>query len=162
LSRHIAQAPAGGLTELLVGQTSFDAIASEMTQPGLHFIAGGARPPNPFEILTSSRFERALEVFSQQFDLVIVDTPPLLAAPDAAVIASMAGSTLLTLRAGASNERTIADAIKKLQHARAYIVGAVLNAMPPRNGNVKGTYDYAFSQVYASDIPNAPDLDNRG
>ncbi|WP_438393104.1 polysaccharide biosynthesis tyrosine autokinase [Caballeronia sp. DA-9] len=151
LAHYLGKSSNGGLTELLSGQTDFEMAARETGVNGLHFIGSGAHPPNPSEILTSSRFASLLQAFEKQFDLVIVDTPPLLAVPDAAVIASLAGSTVLVMRSGAHSEKNIADALKKLKRARARIVGGVLNAMPAKSGGRKGTYDYAYAYTYSSD-----------
>jgi tyrosine-protein kinase Etk/Wzc len=151
LAHYLGRSSHGGLTELLTGQTDFEMAARETGVHGLHFIGSGAHPPNPSEILTSARFTSLLQAFEKQFDLVIVDTPPLLAVPDAAVIASLAGSTVLVMRSGAHSEKNIADAIKKLKRARARIVGGVLNAMPAKSGGRTGTYDYAYAYTYSSD-----------
>jgi tyrosine-protein kinase Etk/Wzc len=151
LAHYLGRSSNGGLTELLTGQTDFEMAARETGVNGLHFIGSGAHPPNPSEILTSTRFASLLQAFEKQFDLVIVDTPPLLAVPDAAVIASLAGSTVLVMRSGAHSEKNIADALKKLKRARARIVGGVLNAMPAKSGSRKGTYDYAYAYTYSSD-----------
>jgi len=151
LAQYLGRSSHGGLTELLTGQTDFEMAARETGVHGLHFIGSGAHPPNPSEILTSARFASLLQAFEKQFDLVIVDTPPLLAVPDAAVIASLAGSTVLVMRSGAHSEKNIADSLKKLKRAHARVVGGVLNAMPARSGGRKGTYDYAYAYTYTSD-----------
>ncbi|KLU20756.1 protein tyrosine kinase [Caballeronia mineralivorans PML1(12)] len=151
LAQYLGRSPHGGLTELLTGQTDFEMAARETGVHGLHFIGSGAHPPNPSEILTSARFASLLQAFEKQFDLVIVDTPPLLAVPDAAVIASLAGSTVLVMRSGAHSEKNIADSLKKLKRAHARVVGGVLNAMPAKRGGRNGTYDYAYAYTYSSD-----------
>ncbi|QIE24127.1 Tyrosine-protein kinase wzc [Caballeronia sp. SBC1] len=151
LAQYLGRSSHGGLTELLTGQTDFEMAARETGVHGLHFIGSGAHPPNPSEILTSARFASLLQAFEKQFDLVIVDTPPLLAVPDAAVIASLAGSTVLVMRSGAHSEKNIADSLKKLKRAHARVVGGVLNAMPAKSGGRKGTYDYAYAYTYSSD-----------
>jgi tyrosine-protein kinase Etk/Wzc len=150
LAQYLGRSPHGGLTELLTGQTDFEMAARETGLHGLHFIGSGAHPPNPSEILTSARFASLLQAFEKQFDLVIVDTPPLLAVPDAAVIASLAGSTVLVMRSGAHSEKNIADSLKKLKRAHARVVGGVLNAMPAKRGGRNGTYDYAYAHTYSS------------
>lgn len=151
LARYLGKSPFGGLTELLTGKVDFELAARETGVHGLHFIGAGAHPPNPSEILTSSRFAALLQAFERQFDLVIVDTPPLLAVPDAAVIASLAGSTVLVLRAGMHSEQHITEALKKLHRARARIVGGVLNAMPLKGKKRQGSYDYAYAHTYTVD-----------
>ena len=156
LAQYLGRSPNGGLTELLTGQVDLEVAARTTGVDGLHFIAAGAYPPNPSEILTSSRFSEILARLEQEFDLVIVDTPPLLAVADAAVIANLAGSTVLVMRSGVHTESHVADALKKLRRARARVVGGVMNAVPLKNHNRNGTYDYAYAYTYAAGDP--PDI----
>ncbi|WP_128594888.1 polysaccharide biosynthesis tyrosine autokinase [Paraburkholderia kirstenboschensis] len=150
LAQYLGRSPEGGLTELLTGQVDLETAARATGVAGLHFIAAGTYPPNPSEILTSSRFSEILARFEQQFDLIIVDTPPLLAVADAAVVANLAGSTVLVMRAGAHTEGHLAEALKKLRRARARVVGGVMNAVPLKSHNKNGTYDYAYAYTYAT------------
>ncbi|MGF6771215.1 tyrosine-protein kinase Etk/Wzc [Paraburkholderia sp. GAS199] len=156
LAQYMGRSPNGGLTELLTGQVDLDVAARATGVDGLHFIAAGAYPPNPSEILTSARFGEILARFEQEFDLVIVDTPPLLAVADAAVVANIAGSTVLVMRAGAHTEGHLAEALKKLRRARARVVGGVMNAVPLKSRNRYGTYDYAYAYTYSSADPVDP------
>ncbi|MFL9907065.1 polysaccharide biosynthesis tyrosine autokinase [Paraburkholderia sp. RL17-337-BIB-A] len=153
LAQYLGRSPNGGLTELLTGQVDLEVAARATGVDGLHFIAAGAYPPNPSEILTSSRFSEILARFEQEFDLVIVDTPPLLAVADAAVIAHIAGSTVLVMRSGAHTEGHVAEALKKLRRARARVVGGVMNAVPLKTHNKNGTYDYAYAYTYSAGDP---------
>ncbi|MGA7781996.1 MAG: CpsD/CapB family tyrosine-protein kinase, partial [Paraburkholderia sp.] len=150
LAQYLGRSPKGGLTELLTGQVDLDVAARATGVEGLHFIAAGAYPPNPSEILASTRFNEVLTCFEQQFDIVIVDTPPLLAAADAAIIANFAGSTVLVMHAGAHTERNISESLKKLRRARARVIGGVMNAVPLKSGGRYGTYDYAYAYTYSA------------
>ncbi|MEM5385643.1 polysaccharide biosynthesis tyrosine autokinase [Paraburkholderia phymatum] len=156
LAHYFGRSPSGGLTELLTGQVDLKVATRETGVAGLHFIAAGGYPPNPSEILTSNRFAEVLDLLSAQFDLVIVDTPPLLAAADAAIISNVAGATVLVIRSGAHTERDIRMSMKKLRRARAHVIGGVLNAIPPKHsGRYDGTeYKYAYT---ALDISHKPD-----
>ncbi|MFP3564369.1 polysaccharide biosynthesis tyrosine autokinase [Paraburkholderia sp. SIMBA_030] len=156
LAQYFGRSPNGGLTELLIGQVDLKVAARATGVDGLHFIAAGAYPPNPSEILTSSRFSEILARFEQEFDLVIVDTPPLLAVADAAVVANIAGSTVLVMRAGMHSEHNVTDSLKKLRRARARVVGGVMNAVPLKSRNRNGTYDYAYAYTYSAGDPLDP------
>ncbi|CAD6510063.1 Putative tyrosine-protein kinase in cps region [Paraburkholderia hiiakae] len=156
LAQYFGRSPKGGLTELLTGQVDFDIAARATGVSGLHFIAAGAYPPNPSEILTSSRFADVLRRFSDEFDLVIVDTPPLLAVADSSIVANLAGATVLVIRAGAHTEREIGASLKKLQRARAHVVGGVLNAVEVKRSARYGHYDYAYAYTYTTD-PSSTD-----
>lgn len=150
LAQYLGHSPNGGLTELLTGQVDLDIAARVTGVQGLHFIAAGAYPPNPSEILTSRRFAEIIARFEQQFDLVLIDTPPLLAVADAAIIANVAGSTVMVMRAGAHTESNISEALKKLRRARARLIGGVLNAVPQKGHGRYGTYDYAYAYTYTA------------
>ncbi|CAG9272220.1 polysaccharide biosynthesis tyrosine autokinase [Paraburkholderia unamae] len=152
LAQYFGRSPQGGLTELLTGQVDFDIAARATGVSGLHFIASGAYPPNPSEILTSSRFTEMLRRFSEEFDLVIIDTPPLLAVADSSIVANIAGATVLVIRAGAHTEREIGASLKKLQRARARVIGGVLNAVELKRGARYGHYDYAYAYTYTTDM----------
>ncbi|MGF6238996.1 MULTISPECIES: polysaccharide biosynthesis tyrosine autokinase [Paraburkholderia] len=156
LAHYFGRSPNGGLTELLTGQVDLETAARATGVDGLHFIAAGAYPPNPSEILTSHRFSEILRRFSQEFDLVIVDTPPLLAVADAAIIANIAGATVLVMRAGAHTERHISEALKKLRRARAHVIGGVMNAVSVKHNGRYGTYDYAYAYTYETADPLDP------
>ena len=106
-----------------------------------------------WRILTSARFTEVLARLEQRFDLVIVDTPPLLAVADAAIVANIAGSTVLVMRAGAHTERNIAESLKKLRRARARLIGGVMNAVPVKSGGRYGSYDYAYAYTYTAGDP---------
>jgi tyrosine-protein kinase Etk/Wzc len=151
LAQYFGSSPKGGLTELLTGQVDFDIAARATGVSGLHFIAAGAYPPNPSEILTSSRFSDVLHRFSDEFDLVIVDTPPLLAVADSSIVANIAGATVLVIRAGAHTEREINASLKKLQRARARVIGGVLNAVQIKRSRYGDYYDYSYTYSYPTD-----------
>ncbi|SEA82867.1 polysaccharide biosynthesis tyrosine autokinase [Paraburkholderia sartisoli] len=153
LAQYFGSSPEGGLTELLTGQIDVETAARATGVEGLHFIGAGAYPPNPSEILASSRFSHVIHRLEQEFDIVLVDTPPLLAVADAAVVANIAGSTILVMRAGIHTERDIDESLKKLRRARARIIGTVMNAMQIKRGGRYGSYDYAYAHTYTVSMP---------
>jgi tyrosine-protein kinase Etk/Wzc len=113
---------------------------------GLSFIACGSHGDNPAALLMKRSFSDLLHRLRQQYDLVIVDTPPFLAVTDASIIASEAGATVLVLRSGMQSEAEIAETVKKLERADARILGAVFNAIPIRRSN----RSYGYSVAYTS------------
>jgi tyrosine-protein kinase Etk/Wzc len=132
LAQAFGQANSRGLAELLMGDITSDQAIREVGVPGLAFISCGAYPANPSELLMMPRFQALLDVFNKRFDLVIVDTPPLLAVSDASIIANRAGSTVLILRSGMQTEEEIEETVTKLRRAGASLGGAVFNAVPLR------------------------------
>jgi tyrosine-protein kinase Etk/Wzc len=110
----------------------------------LHFISCGRRPPNPSELLMSPRLGQYLEGLSNRYDVLLIDTPPVLAVTDAAIIGGHAGSTFLVLRSGLHTEGELADALKRLRNAGVRVQGGVFNGVPART---RGNYGYGYANV---------------
>jgi tyrosine-protein kinase Etk/Wzc len=140
---------AHGLSELLSGQIALDEAIRATETDGLSFISCGTRPPNPSELLMSPRLPQYLEGLSKRYDVLLIDTPPVLAVTDASIVGGYAGSTFFVIRSGMHNEGEISDALKRLHVAGVHVQGAIFNAMPARS---RGNYDrsYAAVQEYLS------------
>jgi tyrosine-protein kinase Etk/Wzc len=139
-----------GLSDFVVGNADVSQIARETNVEGLFVIPTGTIPPNPAELLLNGRFGELLHQLSKQFDHVIIDTPPVLAVTDAAVIGRLAGTTLVVLRAGEHSLRMISDTIKRLQNAGVIVRGTLFNQVNASSGYKYGYnygyYNYDYSQ----------------
>jgi tyrosine-protein kinase Etk/Wzc len=134
-----------GLTDVLAGSVTLEAALKTTSAPGLHLLPTGAIPPNPSELLASRRFEAMLATVSQSFELVIVDTPPVLAVTDATLVAGCAGVNLLVLRAGHQSMREINLALERFAQNGTTVQGAILNdarAVLGTYGRYGRRYDY--------------------
>ena len=112
------------------------------------FIATGSIPPNPSELLLHERFGIFLESISKNYDHVIIDSPPILAVTDAAIIGRMASVTLMVIRAGQHPMRELEQSTKRLIQAGVDIKGIVFNDVPEtssRYGYGYGKYVYQYS-----------------
>jgi tyrosine-protein kinase Etk/Wzc len=118
---------AGGVSEIISGQCTLAEATRNTPEPNLHFIATGKVPPNPSELVGSPRFKAFLSDVSTRYDLVLIDTPPILAVTDPAIIGRYAGVNLLALRGGKHPMREISVALKRFTDAGVRIHGAVLN-----------------------------------
>ncbi|WP_168795776.1 polysaccharide biosynthesis tyrosine autokinase [Paraburkholderia aromaticivorans] len=149
LERYLGGAPDNGLSELLSGQISLEEAIRNSQVDGLSFISCGRRPPNPSELLMSPRLPQYLEGLAKRYDVIMIDTPPVLAVTDASIIGAYAGSTFFVMRSGVHSEGEIADALKRLRAAGVHVQGGIFNGMPPRS---RGGYDrgYAAVQEYLS------------
>src|SRR5690606_7624432 len=96
-----------GLSELITRSIGLDVAIKPIPQANIDFIPTGEIPPNPSELLLHERFGQLLETVSKQYDLVIVDSPPVLAATDAAIIGRLASATLMVIKAGAHPVREL-------------------------------------------------------
>ncbi len=137
-----------GLTELLLGQVDQDEAVKPTEMPGLYVLPAGVAPPNPSEMLGGQKMRAALQSLSEAFDLIILDTPPILAASDGAILATLADGVVVVLKAGSTESEAAQQAMHQLKAVGARIVGAVLNdpdAKVPLYGS-QYTYDYAPSE----------------
>lgn len=131
-----------GLSELLAGQ--IDAVTAVRKVPGaenLSLISRGAVPPNPSELLMHPRFPQLLDMLSAQYDIVVIDTPPVLAVTDAAVIGHHVGTCLMVVRWGLNQQREIALAKQRLEQNGVEVRGAIFNAVQKRG---QGQYAYTY------------------
>ena len=120
-----------GLTTLLRSdEPALDALTQATEQPDLRILATGPLPPNPAELLGSQRMRTTLERLRGSADLIILDSPPLQAVTDAAILSSLVDGTLLVIDAGRSHRRTVRPALEALERAGARVLGAVLNRVP--------------------------------
>ncbi|MDR6448910.1 tyrosine-protein kinase Etk/Wzc [Paraburkholderia terricola] len=149
LERYLGGAQDNGLSELLSGQISLEEAIRNAPVEGLSFISCGRRPPNPSELLMSPRLPQYLDGLAKRYDVILIDTPPVLAVTDASIIGAYAGSTFFVMRSGVHSEGEIADALKRLRAAGVHVQGGIFNGMPAR---ARGGYDrsYAAVQEYLS------------
>jgi tyrosine-protein kinase Etk/Wzc len=139
----VKQAP--GLSDYIVGGTTLQQMIHKTEIDGLHFIAGGIRPPNPSELLMSAPFTDLLQEMSKLYDYVLIDTPPVLPVTDAAIIGRLAGTTLLVLKSAEHPMRVIEETTKRLRQAGVQIRGTVFNQVGVR----MGSYGYgSYGQYY--------------
>lgn len=145
--------PAGaGLSDVVVGRASFVDVLHEAADPqGLVILPAGQLPPNPTELLTSARFKEAIEALTETH-MVIVDAPPLLAVPDASVVATRLDGALLVLDAESTTRDELRHAVQALQRVHAPILGAVLNRVDSKDRS--GRYAY-YRSDYASPASTA-------
>jgi tyrosine-protein kinase Etk/Wzc len=144
LHNYFAGERAGGLSEVIVGELPLDAAVRKTQHPNVHYVASGALPKNPSELLASERFRVTLEQFSSRYDLVLVDTAPVLAVTDGALIGRLAGVSMLVLRAGAHPLREIVAAVKRFRQNGVQLHGAILNDVRATSA----TYGYSYHYQY--------------
>lgn len=135
----------GGLSELLSGKAGLQDVIRAGNQEGLSYIARGSSPPNPSELLAHQRFSEFLEEASRRFDLVIIDTPPVLAVTDATVVAKQCGTTLMVVRFQLNPIKEIQIATRRLETAGVTTKGAILNAMERKAATSYGYGYYNYS-----------------
>jgi tyrosine-protein kinase Etk/Wzc len=130
-----------GLSELIAGDISIDEATHEI-KGGFHFIACGERPPNSAELVSSDNFQALLEQFKQQADLVIIDTPPILAVADASIIAQYGGQLFLLLRSGQHAMGEIQAATSRFQKSGVKVSGILMNDVELKANSYSYHYEY--------------------
>ena len=134
-----------GLTNYLAGANEAADLVKPSGTEGLTLLTSGPRPPNPAELLASPRFASLLTTAAETYDVVIVDGPPIMGLADAPIIASVVGGTLLVVEAGGTRRAIVQDALKRLNFARARVLGALLNKFDARKaGHTYGYGGYAY------------------
>ncbi len=137
--------PEVGLSEVISGQAQLaDAVRSVPSLENLHFLPRGKVPPNPSELLMNARFSELVNHLKTRYDLVIIDTPPILVATDASVIGHHCGTGLLVVRFGVNQVREVAVAKQRFEHDGVVIKGAIFNAVEKRSS---GYYSYAYYEL---------------
>jgi tyrosine-protein kinase Etk/Wzc len=116
-----------GFSELVVGYADVASSIRETRVENLFVLPAGTLPPNPSELLGGQRVPALLDELASDYDVLIIDTPPVLAAADAAVLGGLADGVLLVVRAGKTEREAAKDALRQLNTVGAHIVGAVLN-----------------------------------
>lgn len=131
-----------GLTNILVGGMELGLVLRDTNQPNLKVITSGPIPPNPAELLGSTKTKELLEKLTTLADIVLVDSPPVLAVADAPILSAMVDGTLMVIRSAKTKIEAVKQAKDRLEKANSRIIGAVLNAVESAHGGYY--YDYAY------------------
>ncbi len=148
LHRQFGMERSPGLSDLITGAVSLEDAVRETSSKDVWLLPTGHVPPNPSELLGSERFRRVIADLSRQYDLVIVDTAPILAVTDAALVGRVAGLSLVVIRSGQHPLREIALTLKRLAHGGTRPHGFVLNDVMPRSGLLANRYAYHYQYDY--------------
>ncbi|EML1083964.1 polysaccharide biosynthesis tyrosine autokinase [Escherichia coli] len=131
-----------GLSDILSGQATLNNSLKHVKEGGFDYIGRSAVPPNPAELLMHPRFETLLKKVSNEYDLVIIDTPPILAVTDAAIIGRYAGTTLLVARFEINTPKELMVSVKRFEQSGITIKGCILNGIVKKASSY---YGYGYS-----------------
>jgi non-specific protein-tyrosine kinase len=135
-----------GLTNLFVRQLDMLPGSLQPTNlPQLAIITSGGMPPNPSELLTSNKMTQILDRLNQDYDLIVIDTPPVLTVTDAAAMAPNMDGVILVAKPGVTKLSALSQSIAQLRAVGARILGVVLNDVKPSSRK----YGYYYSQYYS-------------
>lgn len=134
---------AKGLTNILAENLDYSYIANEVGIPCLDVITSGPKPPNPSELLGSSRMKSFLEQMRNKYDFVMLDTPPVLPVTDATILSQLVDGVILVVRYGKTTYESILRAKESLEKVNANLLGTVINDMPITGEHASYYYYYS-------------------
>ncbi|WP_412758513.1 CpsD/CapB family tyrosine-protein kinase [Neobacillus thermocopriae] len=124
-----------GLTSVLTRQMTLEKAVKETNEKDLFVLTSGPVPPNPAELLSSMAMERFFREAQEQFDMIVFDTPPLLAVTDAQILANKCDGTILVVASGKTDKDQLVKARDLLDSVQSKLLGAVLNNKEMKNTN---------------------------
>ncbi len=133
-----------GLSNLIVGDVDFAVSTRLKEYPSLSVITSGPIPPNSSELLGSARMKHLMDRLREEYDVIIMDTPPILPVTDAVVASPLADGVLLVLQAGRTRRGEVQHAQEVLEEAHATLLGVVLNRARRR------VNDYYYTRTYGA------------
>lgn len=129
-----------GLTNILAENIDYKTVVNEVNVDNLSLITSGPKPPNPAEILGSSKMQDFMDEVTSDYDVVILDTPPMLPVTDATVLSRMVDGIILVVRYGQTTVDAASMVKRQFDKVGANVLGAVINDVPADDSN----YYYAY------------------
>jgi len=152
LDKHLGLVGSVGFSTVLAGRASLSDALQTSAFPGVTVLTSGAVPPNPSELLGSLAAKKVLDELRAHFDYVVIDSSPLLAVTDAAILAAGADGVLIMARYGETKRDQLAHAVGNLRSVGAPLLGTVFTITPSRGG----TYSYSYYGYGDGDGKTAP------
>src|ERR1700692_4656234 len=150
----LGMGPRSGLSNVLTGSATLQqTITTSPILPNLLIIPAGTPPPNPAELLASSNMRDLIAELRQQFDHIVIDTPPTLSVTDAVVLSPRADATILVIRSGHTTKQALRRARDIVTQVNAHVAGVLLNAVDLTSPDYYYYYEYQgkYSQYYNED-----------
>jgi len=153
IHRHFGLPRAGGFAELIDGSARIDEVLHESILPHVDLITTGRLPANPAEELLTLETEALLRDLSGLYDVIVIDTAPVLPVSDAMAIAPLAGTIFMLARAEQTTVEELDEASKRIRQAGAHVNGVILNDFDPANHRFSakyGTYRQSYGKYGAA------------
>lgn len=136
-----------GVTNFLLGEVTFEQ-ATKVYKNKLFIMTAGTIPPNPAEMLSSNKLKNFLKRISDKFDMIIIDSPPVMAVTDAQILSTITDGVILVITSGQTEKAMAIKAKESLKKVNANIIGVVLNRLKEENGK---SYGYGYYYYYNED-----------
>ncbi|WP_104472333.1 polysaccharide biosynthesis tyrosine autokinase [Acinetobacter indicus] len=152
LHKYFNHANQPGLADYLNGQTELSQVIKATEVSGLDVIARGKSPANPSELLSTSQFAAMLNQLSEQYDHILIDTPPILAVTDGIIISQHAGVNLVIARYAKTQMKELELTINRFEQAGVKVNGIILNDI--QRSSAGYGYGYNYSYAYKANKDN--------
>lgn len=137
IARYFGLVDEPGLSDALIGRASSTA-AVQTVSDRLHVLVAGSIPPNPSELAASSAMDELLADLHQRYDVILIDTPPVLPVTDAALVARRSNGALVVVDGSRQRRSHLDETLKQLESAGVNVLGVVLNQVTDRRGHTYG------------------------
>jgi succinoglycan biosynthesis transport protein ExoP len=154
LHRAFRQQLSPGLTDVILHDASLDEALTRIND-NLYCLSAGTAPPNPSELLSSSRAAAVIQAIAAEFDVVLIDCTPVLPVTDALVVSRFVDATLVVVDIRSTKRRALQESITRLGQVSAPVAGLVLNGVGPTDAYQYG-YGYGYAAYGASDEDPTP------
>jgi capsular exopolysaccharide synthesis family protein len=151
IHKTLGMGPRAGLSNVLTGSATLQqAIVPSNILPSLWVLPAGTPPPNPAELLASGNMKDVLDQLREQYDHIIVDTPPTLSVTDAVIMSTRADRVVLVIRSGQTTKQALRRARDTLLQVNAQVCGVLLNAVDLNSPDYYYYHEYrgGYSQGY--------------
>ncbi len=143
IHKALGMGPRTGLSNVLTGSVPLhQAIVRSTSVSTLHILPAGTPPPNPAELLASTNMRGVLKDLRDEYDHIVIDTPPTLSVTDAVVLSTAADSVVLVIRSGQTTKQALRRARDLLVRVNAKIAGVLLNAADLKSADYYYYYEY--------------------
>ncbi len=137
-----------GLSQFLTGNTQDD-IVRKIPGEELFVVSSGTIPPNPAELVSSRKMRTFVEKMAENFDFVLIDSPPIQSVTDSLALTRIVDGTIIVVRAGETTYEMLHSGLKKLRDIQCPLLGCVLNGQ--KKSHAAGSYYYGYTTYYAKD-----------
>jgi capsular exopolysaccharide synthesis family protein len=138
-----------GLAEYLIGEVeNYETIVHKSKIDNLYIITAGGLPPNPSELLGSSRMSDLVVNLERDWDMILFDSPPIVAVTDASMISAEIDGLVLVVKAGQTDKAAVDRALDTVRNVEAPLIGAILNGANPETLAGKYSYYYSYYNYY--------------
>ena len=162
IHKTLGMGPRSGLSNVLTGSVTLkQAITVAPTLPNLDVLPAGTPPPNPAELLASTNMRDVLTELREQYDHIVLDTPPTLSVTDAVVLSPRADAIVLVIRSGSTTKQALRRSRDILMQVNARVSGVLLNAVDLSSPDYYYYYEYQgkYAQYYRDDEASSDDED---